>query len=120
MAWLVGHREPKGAATEMPLLSPPRQSSTLPRLCENSSFVKRDRDVSHAIRFLLRCMTMAVHLILVVWTSNPPPHRSMRSMGVYTASAAGGHSNYPNVVSLCVTPRPTSFLPAAPCGSTLF
>ena len=30
MAWLVGHREPKGAETEMPRLSPPRQSSTLP------------------------------------------------------------------------------------------
>jgi hypothetical protein len=30
MAWLVGHREPKGAATAMSPLSPPRQSSTLP------------------------------------------------------------------------------------------
>ena len=30
MVLLVGHREPKGAATEMPHLSPPRQSSTLP------------------------------------------------------------------------------------------
>jgi hypothetical protein len=30
MVLLVGHREPKGAATEMPHLSSPRQSSTLP------------------------------------------------------------------------------------------
>src|SRR5271167_4171957 len=30
MVRLVGHREPKGAETEMPHLSPPRQSSTLP------------------------------------------------------------------------------------------
>ena len=33
MVRLVGHREPKGAATEMPHLSPPRQSSTLP-ICD--------------------------------------------------------------------------------------
>ena len=31
MVLLVGHREPKGAATEMPHLPPPRQSSTLPK-----------------------------------------------------------------------------------------
>ena len=30
MVLLVGHREPKGAETEMPHLSSPRQSSTLP------------------------------------------------------------------------------------------
>ena len=30
MAWLVGHREPKGAETAMLRLPPPRQSSTLP------------------------------------------------------------------------------------------
>jgi hypothetical protein len=30
MEWLVGHREPKAADTEMLRLPPPRQSSTLP------------------------------------------------------------------------------------------
>jgi hypothetical protein len=36
MAWLVGHREPKGADTAMSRLSPPRQSSTLPSTVNRS------------------------------------------------------------------------------------
>jgi hypothetical protein len=34
MEWLVGHREPKAADTEMLRLPPPRQSSTLPLAAE--------------------------------------------------------------------------------------
>ncbi len=36
MARLLRHRQTKGAATDRPILPPPRHIPTLPRLCKNS------------------------------------------------------------------------------------
>jgi len=42
MAWVLGHRQTKGAATDIPSLPPPRHTSTLPQAGNN----KYDDDVA--------------------------------------------------------------------------
>ena len=50
MAWVLGHRQTKGAATDIPSLQPPRHTSTLPQVNVHTLALQR------VIRQFLPCV----------------------------------------------------------------
>ena len=47
MAWVLGHRQTKGAETDIPPLQPPRHTSTLPDCARRAIIAERGHNLTY-------------------------------------------------------------------------